>query len=270
MEVSYRILIIWWCLINMAHSDTWSWENSEIPEIEASDFEQIQELGVPTHLHLFLEVYSKGCMHCRNLGPVLEEVFHHYSETRHDIHIFKMQGPNNKKFTLDVLKVSGYPTILYFKPGEKTSSEVFKGKRSVQGFKEWIDLVAVPVIEMPEDLGEEGEDIDEIGDSPPFGEMNLDEMEHTLSEGGCASSTVVGEALMELFSEVKGLKSTLEIIVPKMEMITKGQGGGVPRQGTGKLAKFLIFFAGVVVGGIFIFAYAKVTNKKKKAKLTPV
>lgn len=81
----------------------------------------------------FVKFYSPNCGHCSAMAPAFEEASTTFTEVS-----FAGVDCINQKDICDKHKVTGYPTIFLFKPGDKTGIE-FKGERSADGFDDFIE-----------------------------------------------------------------------------------------------------------------------------------
>lgn len=84
---------------------------------------------------VLLEAYAPWCGHCKQLEPIYNELatkIAHHS----DILIAKMDATANEHPTLNI---KGFPTIKFYKKGEKSAPVDYSGERTLDGFLAFLE-----------------------------------------------------------------------------------------------------------------------------------
>lgn len=81
---------------------------------------------------IVVDFFTEWCGPCKALAPILEEI----SQERDDILLVKVDAGDLDDLT-QKYGVQGFPTIIYFKNGEATSSLV--GLQSKKAIIQWIE-----------------------------------------------------------------------------------------------------------------------------------
>lgn len=106
-----------------------------------------QELVIDSDKHVLVEVYAPWCGHCKKLAPIYDDLAKRL-EKFDSIMIAKMDGTANEFAGLDV---QGFPTLKFYKKGNKSKPMDFNGDRTVDGFIKFLEK------ETGLDLGKTGE-----------------------------------------------------------------------------------------------------------------
>jgi len=112
-------------------------QSEEIPEDNSGPVKIVvgknyKELVVESKEDVFLEVYAPWCGHCKKLAPVWDELGAKYQGK---VVIAKVDGTAN-----DIPeRVSGYPTLLFFKAGDKENPITFEGDRTLEELSQFVE-----------------------------------------------------------------------------------------------------------------------------------
>ena len=88
------------------------------------------DMIIESDKYVLLEAYAPWCGHCKQLEPIYTELATKLAHVT-DLTIAKMDATANEHPTLNI---RGFPTIKFFKKGEKTTPMDFAGDRTVEGF----------------------------------------------------------------------------------------------------------------------------------------
>jgi len=101
---------------------------------------------------VMLEIYAPWCSHCKSLKPIYDELATKLLPHDHII-ISKMDGTANES-THDDIEWNAFPTIYYFKAGEKKPKK-YEGGRTLEEMMKFIKENSSKSIEPKADKSEE-------------------------------------------------------------------------------------------------------------------
>lgn len=96
--------------------------------------DNFKEIVIDSDKHVLIEGYAPWCGHCKKLAPIYDELGTKLKGNK-DITIAKMDAASNEYPGFDV---KGFPTIMFYKKGEKTRPKTFEGDRTLEGFLNYL------------------------------------------------------------------------------------------------------------------------------------
>jgi len=103
---------------------------------------------------VLLEVYAPWCGHCKKLTPIYDELAKKLL-SHEDIVIAKMDGTTNEHASV---AIKGFPTLKFFRKGDKANPIDFEGDRNLEGFLSFLEK------ETGKQLGGEGDKSEQLVD----------------------------------------------------------------------------------------------------------
>ncbi|KAA0722548.1 Protein disulfide-isomerase [Triplophysa tibetana] len=88
--------------------------------------------------YLLVEFYAPWCGHCRSLEPIYAEVAEQLKKESSDIRLAKVEATDERELAKE-FNIDGFPTIKFFKDGNRQSVTDFTGKRTVKGIRRWLE-----------------------------------------------------------------------------------------------------------------------------------
>ncbi|XP_051765189.1 protein disulfide-isomerase A2 [Ctenopharyngodon idella] len=88
--------------------------------------------------YLLVEFYAPWCGHCRDLEPIYAEVAGQLKNESSDVRLAKVDGTEEKELASE-FGVEGFPTLKFFKDGNRQNATDFSGKRTVKGITMWLE-----------------------------------------------------------------------------------------------------------------------------------
>ncbi|KAM5152455.1 protein disulfide-isomerase A2 [Mantella aurantiaca] len=90
-----------------------------------------------TYKYLLVEFYAPWCGHCQELAPKYSQAAEALKEQTAEARLAKVDATVETELG-EEFGVKGYPTILFFKEGNRTSRIDFGGRRDADGIVKWI------------------------------------------------------------------------------------------------------------------------------------
>ena len=94
-----------------------------------------EEMVLKSDQHVLFEAYAPWCGHCKKLTPIYDELATKVAG-QPDILIAKMDATGNE---YPGLEVKGFPTILFYKKGEKSNPMNYEGERTLEGMLKFLE-----------------------------------------------------------------------------------------------------------------------------------
>ncbi|XP_016106207.1 protein disulfide-isomerase A2 [Sinocyclocheilus grahami] len=88
--------------------------------------------------YLLVEFYAPWCGHCRNLEPIYAEVAELLKNGSSEVRLAKVDIDEEKDFATE-FDVGSFPTLKFFKDGNRQNATDFSGKRTVKGITRWLE-----------------------------------------------------------------------------------------------------------------------------------
>jgi protein disulfide-isomerase A1 len=109
-------------------------ENNDGP-VKVVVGENFKEIVLDESKHVLIEAYAPWCGHCKQLAPIYDELGEKM-KGRDDIVIAKMDATGNEYPGFDI---QGFPTIRFYKKGDKSKPMDFDGERTLDGFVKFLE-----------------------------------------------------------------------------------------------------------------------------------
>ena len=94
-----------------------------------------EDMVLKSDQHVLFEAYAPWCGHCKKLAPIYEELAQKVAG-QSDILIAKMDSTANE---YPGLEVRGFPTILFYKKGDKSTPKTYEGERTLEGMLAFLE-----------------------------------------------------------------------------------------------------------------------------------
>ncbi|XP_059409155.1 protein disulfide-isomerase A2 [Carassius carassius] len=88
--------------------------------------------------YLLVEFYAPWCGHCRNLEPIYAEVAGLLKNGSSEVRLAKVDADEEKDLATE-FHVGNFPTLKFFKDGNRQNATDFSGKRTVEGITRWLE-----------------------------------------------------------------------------------------------------------------------------------
>ncbi|XP_055991058.1 protein disulfide-isomerase A2 [Sorex fumeus] len=89
------------------------------------------------HPALLVEFYAPWCGHCKALAPEYSKAAGLLAAESSKVRLAKVDGPSEPELTKE-FAVTGYPTLKFFRDGNRTHPEEYTGPREAEGIAEWL------------------------------------------------------------------------------------------------------------------------------------
>ncbi|XP_016375362.1 protein disulfide-isomerase-like [Sinocyclocheilus rhinocerous] len=88
--------------------------------------------------YLLVEFYAPWCGHCRNLEPIYAEVAGLLKNGSSEVRLAKVDADEEKDLATE-FHVGSFPTLKFFKDGNRQNATDFSGTRTVKGITRWLE-----------------------------------------------------------------------------------------------------------------------------------
>ncbi|XP_054442763.1 protein disulfide-isomerase A2 [Pteronotus mesoamericanus] len=111
----------------------------EIPEEDGILVLSSRTLGLALQEYpaLLVEFYAPWCMHCKALAPEYIKAAALLAAESAKSRLAKVDGPSEPELT-EEFAVTEYPTLKFFRDGNRTNPEEYTGPREAKGIAEWL------------------------------------------------------------------------------------------------------------------------------------
>nr|XP_045017250.1 protein disulfide-isomerase A2 [Jaculus jaculus] len=94
-------------------------------------------LALREHPALMVEFYAPWCGHCKALAPEYSKAAALLASESARVTLAKVDGPAEPELVKE-FSVEGYPTLKFFKDGNRTHPEEYTGPQKAEGIAEWL------------------------------------------------------------------------------------------------------------------------------------
>ena len=94
-----------------------------------------EDMVLKSDQHVLFEAYAPWCGHCKKLTPIFDELAQKVAG-QPDIMIAKMDATTNE---YPGLEIRGFPTLLFYKKGEKSSPKPYEGERTLEAMLKYLE-----------------------------------------------------------------------------------------------------------------------------------
>ncbi|XP_043106824.1 protein disulfide-isomerase A2 [Puntigrus tetrazona] len=101
--------------------------------------------------YLLVEFYAPWCGHCRSLEPIYAEVAGLLKNGSSEVRLAKVDADEEKDLASE-FSVGNFPTLKFFKDGNRQNVTDFSGKRTVKGITRWLERHTGPSAAVLDDV----------------------------------------------------------------------------------------------------------------------
>lgn len=94
-----------------------------------------EDVVLKSDAYVLFEAYAPWCGHCKKLAPIYDELAAKVAD-KEDIIIAKMDATGNE---YPGLEIKGFPTLIFYKKGEKSTPMPYEGERTLDGMLEFLE-----------------------------------------------------------------------------------------------------------------------------------
>ncbi|XP_026060758.1 protein disulfide-isomerase A2 [Carassius auratus] len=109
-------------------------EEKDVLVLHSVNFER----ALSENKYLLVEFYAPWCGHCRNLEPIYAEVAGLLKNGSSEVRLAKVDADEEKDLATE-FHVGSFPTLKFFKDGNRQNATDFSGKRTVEGITRWLE-----------------------------------------------------------------------------------------------------------------------------------
>ncbi|XP_052403198.1 protein disulfide-isomerase A2 [Carassius gibelio] len=109
-------------------------EEKDVLVLHSVNFER----ALSENKYLLVEFYAPWCGHCRNLEPIYAEVAGLLKNGSSEVRLAKVNADEEKDLATE-FHVGSFPTLKFFKDGNRQNATDFSGKRTVEGITRWLE-----------------------------------------------------------------------------------------------------------------------------------
>ena len=84
---------------------------------------------------VLVEFYAPWCGHCKKLAPIYDELAQKVASSP-EVLIAKMDATANE---YPGLEIKGFPTLLFYKKGDKSNPMPYEGERTLEGMLKFLE-----------------------------------------------------------------------------------------------------------------------------------
>ncbi|XP_068102530.1 protein disulfide-isomerase A2 [Hyperolius riggenbachi] len=109
--------------------------------------------ALKTYKYLLVEFYAPWCGHCQELAPKYSQAAEALKNQTAEARLAKVDATEEKELS-DEFGVNGYPTLKFFKDGNRTGHIDYGGRRDAEGFIKWMQRRMEPAVSVLESVAE--------------------------------------------------------------------------------------------------------------------
>lgn len=134
-------------------------KSEEIPADDGKPIKTVvgksfKKIVLESDVHVMFFVHAPWCGHCKKLKPVYEQLAERLSDEK-DILFTQMDGTANE---VEEVKIQGFPTLRFFKKGDKANPIKYEADRSFDGFIKFFEKELDRKLNVKPKAGEKEED----------------------------------------------------------------------------------------------------------------
>lgn len=115
-------------------------KSEPIPTTQGTVFKLVRDSFnkevIESNVDVFVKFYLPTCGHCKRLAPVWEELAKHYEKEKDKIIIAEF---NKKDNDFEPFAINGFPTLYFWKAGNKSNPILYSGDRSLADLKKFVE-----------------------------------------------------------------------------------------------------------------------------------
>lgn len=115
-------------------------KSEPIPTTQGTVFKLVKDSFdkevIKSNVDVFVKFYLPTCGHCKRLAPVWEELAKHYEKEKDKIIIAEFNRDAND---FEPFTINGFPTLYFWKAGNKSKPILYSGDRSLSDLKKFVE-----------------------------------------------------------------------------------------------------------------------------------